>query len=497
MSDDANRGPGKPVGKPAKKLVSTGKSALKLALKSAPKPAPKPATRPVLRDVSAPKPTPISTAWKGMLVKGGKDGTTTLACSANVALIFTHDPAWKDLLQYNEFVGDIVATRPPPWPKDIAPAVQEDEWSDKDVLRSAIWLARRYGLACPTHVVAEGLHVVADRLVMHPVRDWLKGLKWDRKKRIDDFLIRLAGAKDNPYTCAVSSKFLIGAVARIFDPGCQVDSMPVFEGVQGSGKTSLLRILGGKWFMSTAVTPGSLDSYQVLRGMWIVEFGELDSLSRSEVSSIKQYITQTIDRYRPSYARKAANFKRRVVFTGTINPEGDGTYLKDNTGNRRFWPIALGTIDLAGVKKERDQLWAEAVHRYHQNEAWHFTDAALIKAAADEAEDRRQGDTWEEIVGLWLWSSSEKQRAEGVTTREVLMKGLGFEAKAITRGDLMRVSTVLARLNWPSAGKVWLATAAVRVYRPTLRWQEERAKSKDKLHLVPAAAGKAGKTKKP
>ena len=438
-------------------------SAAKPTAKPSPKPAPKP-------QAAAPAAAPN---WRGLLVRNRNGYAPHVS---NVVICFTHDPAWRDLLQYNEFVGDIIATRPPPWPQDMMPAehCKPHDWSHRDTIRAAAWLARTHQVICPTGVVGEGLHAAADRKSIHPVRDWLRSLKWDRKPRIEDFLIRLAGADDTPYVRAVTKNFLVGAVARIMRPGCQLDTMPIFEGEQGIGKTSLLRILGGEWFMSTTINPGDKDSYQILRGVWLVEFGELDSLTRGEVTRIKQYVTQTVDRYRPSYARSAEDFLRQAAFVGTVNPDAGG-YLKDPTGARRFQPLELRakkgkpTIELASIAKEREQLWAEALVCFEAGEKWHITDPVILKAAAEEADDRRQQHPWETIVGLWLAKQSVRSRELGVATHEVLTGALGFEAARMTKTDEMNCATALRLCGWGDSRKVRLGGVITRRYYPNVK----------------------------
>lgn len=413
--------------------------------------------------------------WRRLLVvRRTKEATTIVPCIANVVVFFTYDPEWRDLLRYNEFIGDITTTRPAPWPKDLAPALQRaGDWTANDCIRAGVWLARKYKLVCTTSTIGEALHVVADRKAHHPVREWLKGLKWDRKKRADTFLIRLAGAEDSPYVRAVSKNFLLGAVARIMRPGCQVDTMPIFEGEQGIGKTTLLKILGGEWFMSTTIDPGSLDSYQVLRSKWIVELGELEALSRSEMARTKQYISQTIDRYRPSYGHAAIDFLRQVVFAGTVNPDAGG-YLKDPTGARRFQPIELRAapgkhvIDLTGIAAERDQLWAEAVYRFGKGEAWHFTDASIVREAAEIAEERRQTDPWEGPVAAWLKKLTPARQHLGVTAYDVLRNALDMGAARLDRAAQMRVSTVLRVCGWTDKQRVRHAGILVWIYRRPL-----------------------------
>ena len=215
----------------------------------------------------------------------------------------------------------------------------------------------------------------------------------------------------------------------------------------------MVQILGGEWFLSTNIEIGNKDSYQVLKRKWIIEMGELDSLSRAEVAHVKQFISQSVDTYRSSYARLAKDHPRQSVFAGTVNPEDGIGYLKDNTGARRFWPLAIGVLHeiyLEKLTELRDQLIAEAVYRFKKGEAWHFTDVGVRAAAAVEAEARRQQDPWEGTVGIWLFNNKRTPRAQqaGVTTHEVLSNALDFEPAKVTRTDEMRTASALRMNGW-------------------------------------------------
>ncbi|MDE2022239.1 MAG: hypothetical protein KGI71_05015 [Patescibacteria group bacterium] len=398
--------------------------------------------------------------WSSRLLKN-KQGAY-VACLRNVQLILTHRREWRNVLFYDAFAGDVVTRKVPPWLPDTMPEnAAAGDWTHEDTLRTVAWMTDEYNFAPFPATVAEAVRVVAATATVHPVRDYLNSLKWDRKPRIDDFLVQYAGAPDTVYARAVSKNFLIGAVARILAPGSKVDSMPIFEGNQGIGKSTLLRVLTGEaWFLETSIEIGSKDSYQALRRKWIVELGELDALTRGEVSRVKQFLTTAKDSYRPSYGHKTIDFPRQSVLAGTINPEGGG-YLKDNTGARRFWPIEVSRIDIRGVKAARDQLWAEATFRYRKCEKWHFHDPRTLKAAAEEAEDRRQTDPWEPIIRAWL--ADHKREKGGVTTREIMEHALEIPPERHGRGEQMRTASALRAIGW---GRVSRVDSEERRYHP-------------------------------
>jgi hypothetical protein len=404
--------------------------------------------------------------WKGFLVMA--PGRKLAPCAANVALILTHDVEWEGVLVYDELVGDIVARRIPPWPADMKPAKCEPgDWTGDDTIRAGMWIARNYGFTPTTRTVGEGLRIVAMRTLVHPIRDWVKSLRWDKKKRIDTMFIRLGGAEDTPLNRAISKNFLISCIARVMVPGAKVDTMPILEGEQGLGKSSLLRALvGEQWFIEGSVDIGTKDGYQMLRRKWVGELGELDSLSRAEVSGVKQFLSQRVDTYRPSYGTHAVDFPRQIVFAGTVNPDGGG-YLKDDTGARRFWPIFLTLVDLAGLLEQREQLWAEAYARYMKGEKWYIDDPVLIAAAAESTEERRQADPWEQVVGGWI-AANPSVRRRGVTTVDVLKLALEIPVDRLGRTEESRIGKVLRTCGFGRTARERRGGVRTRIYYPTV-----------------------------
>lgn len=397
------------------------------------------------------------------------------ATVANVIIALSHDEAWKGVLAYSTFVGDIVCLKPPPWRGILSPGADgkkkfdeaEYYWTDRDTTRTAAYLANKYHLIVQDHTVAAGLEVVAEQHKVHPVRDWLGGLKWDKKKRLDDFLVRLAGAEDSKYTRAVTSKWMVGLVARVHDPGCMFRMMLILEGPQDIRKSTALRTLAirDEWFLETSIEMGSKDSYQSLRGKWIIEFGELDSLSRSEVSKVKQYISERTSSYRPSYGRRLVDFRRQCGFAGSTN---DSQYLKDETGATRFHPVTVTkSIDIEGLEKEVEQLWAEAVVRYRAGEEPFLRDEVVKREAAKITEARRQAHPWEEPVLRWLRRLPKARRDGGVTTYEVLVEAICKDLQGMTRGDEMTAASVLRACGWELDKRPWekSSTTRRRVYR--------------------------------
>jgi putative DNA primase/helicase len=422
---------------------------------------------------------PENKNWQGLFLETHKPPIHPIGCSYNAQLIFTHDKGWKNIFAFDTFIGDIVARRPPPWPNDMRPAGfthnpalwKIGDFSENDVRRARNWIAKKYKINMPVSEVQDAIHILADLIEVHPVRAWFDSLEWDGEARLDTWLIDLAGAVDDEpgYVREVGKNFLIGAVARIFAPGCQLDTMPIFEGPQGAGKTSMVKIIGGEWFLSSNIDIGSKDAYQLLKRKWLVEIGELGSLSRAEVDHVKQYVSQSTDTYRASYAKKATDHPRQCAFVGTMNPEEGTGYLKDNTGARRFQPVrvgATGPIKLEEIARLREQLIAEAVTRYKKGEAWHITDPALLRVAAVVAEARRQEDPWEGMVAAHLKTLSRKSKEEGITTLSIIETLFpDLERSRISKVETMKVANALRVAGWVGERET-VEGITQRVFRP-------------------------------
>lgn len=277
-------------------------------------------------------------------------------------------------------------------------------------------------------------------------RDWMATLKWDGTERIESFFVRGMGAQDTPYARAIAKNWFISMVARIFAPGCKVDHMVILEGEQGRGKSSALDLLGGAWYVDCGEPVQNKDFYLTLRGRLIVEISELDAFIRSESTTVKSAVTRRTDVFRPPYGEDAEAFPRRCVFVGTTNED---EYLRDHTGARRFWPLKTGEIDIGYIAAEREQLFAEAVHRFKHGEPWF----GVPEEALAEQELRRQKDEWEHKVRDWL-----KLRNE-VTLLEVAEECLKIEVGRFDMGVKHRLGRAMRAIGWrsyPKNGvKVW------------------------------------------
>lgn len=388
--------------------------------------------------------------WRDALVtRSGKGGEPVLrAVPANVVTIFANDEAWSGVFAFDAFIDSTVTLAPPPWDRDDKPENHiRGEWAEEDTTRAANWLSRRYGIDLKPGPVEQSIAVVAHRRFIHPVRDWLAKLAHDGTPRIDSLFVDYFGAEDSAYSRGVACRFLIGAVARVYKPGAKVDCTPVLEGDQGIGKSTGVRVLAGdEWFFDSPIVMGDKDGYQALRGKWIGELGELHSLSKSDLNRTKAFLTATADHYRPSFGRRARTFQRQCVFIGTTNAR---EYLRDETGNRRFWPITCTRVDVSALMRDREQLWAEARVRFEAGEAWHVNTPEFSKLCEAEQEARFVEDAWESVIREWVMHpANPERRRDGVTTGDVLRDALKMPADRWEKREQDRAAGVLRRIGW-------------------------------------------------
>jgi hypothetical protein len=321
-----------------------------------------------------------------------------LANVANAITALRLSTEWQDQLQYDLFAEKLLNDGEP--------------WGDVDDIRLAEWL-QHAGVNVPPRVAGQAAYTIGFENNFHPVRDYLAGLVWDGTARIDTWLTVYLGMKTKPvaagdeedakraiaeqdYLAAVGSKFLIGCVARIMRPGCKADCALVLEGDQGILKsTAIVSLMPNKlWFTDELADLGTKDAALQLNGRWIVEWSELDNYSRAEVSRVKAYMSRAVDQFRPPYGTHVVSRPRQCCFAGTVNKS---EYLRDETGARRFWPGKCGVIKVDEIKRDRDQLWAEAKVRFDKGERW-WLDPDIEKQARVEQAARRVQDAWEPLI---------------------------------------------------------------------------------------------------
>jgi predicted P-loop ATPase len=260
------------------------------------------------------------------------------------------------------------------------------------------------------------------------------------------------GAGDSPYTKVIGRLFLTAAAVRVFEPGCKMDYVPVLEGPQGAGKSRACRALGGSWF-SDALPDVSREqaASQHLRGRWIVELSELSAMSRSEAEEMKSFISRAVERYRAPYGREEVIEPRTAVFVGTTNRS---SYLRDDTGGRRFWPVRVGAINVDALAADRDQLFAEAVVAYRNGEPWWPSPDFERDHIRGEQEARFEIDAWEAEIEVFVRG---RHRAQ---VSEIAREALGITAARIGTVEQRRIISALSRLGW-TAVRDWMGRAYV------------------------------------
>ena len=376
---------------------------------------------------------PAAGGWKDYLAR--TENGSLIAHMQNVELILGNDERWAGVISFSAFSSKIVKLRTPPYGGGTG------DWGDIDDIRVMKWLAQQYNLRVKASSVIEAVSVVAHDNSFHPVRNYLNKLEWDRVPRLDTWLTTVMGVAQSGYSAKVGKRWMISAVARVMRPGCKADSVMILEGGQGEGKSTAMRILGGDWFMDTPFALGDKDGFQAIRGKWIIELGELDSFNKAESTKAKQFFSASTDTYRESYGRRTNDVPRQCVFVGTTNQD---EYLKDATGNRRYWPVACTKVDLEQLREIRDQLWAEAMFCYEAGEIWWVNrdETAMFSEAQDE---RFVVDEWEGPILTWL---EESQIGETTSGSEVLASALKLDFGHWGKPEQMRVGAIMHRLGW-------------------------------------------------
>jgi hypothetical protein len=392
---------------------------------------------------------------------------------ANAITALRGDAEWKGVIALNEFSLYPATRKATPWGKPAG-----ENWTHTDDIRTSEWLQRR-GILVNPQVAANAVQVIAEENRFHPVKEYLNALKWDEVERIEKWLVTYLGVPETAFIKAIGSRWLISAVARILRPGCQADHTLLLEGPQGIKKSTALRTLAGpEWFTDHISDLDSKDSRLELHGVWIVELAELASIKRSLTEKVKSFLTATSDHFRPPYGRRTIHVPRSNVFAGSVN---DATPFTDETGSRRFWPVRCGAIDVKALARDRDQLWAEALHRYKDNHVWWLDTDELNRLASEEQEARYEPGVWDEVILDWL--ESPRQRDEWnekgncdvpiepfhstlgeVTITDILVHAVGKDIENCTQADRNLVARCLTHAGWKHKRKRVSDGSSLRIY---------------------------------
>jgi predicted P-loop ATPase len=388
----------------------------------------------------------------------------------NAELILEHDPALK-CIKYNELSRAVEVVGSLPWGRP------DKYWRNADDAQLYCWVARRYGTQFPQNKFTAAMDAVVDRRRFNPLIDYLNDLpEWDGVERIETILIDYLGASDNQYVREVTKRTLIGAVRRAYEPGCKFDYVLVLDGKPGIGKSTLLSTLGGEFFSDSLSLTDTRDktAAEKLQGIWIMEIGEMQGTRKADIEAMKSFISCQVDKYRPAYGKTVEHRPRTAILCGTTNSMTG--FLRDTTGNRRFWPVM---VPGGGVKsvwditpQERDQIWAEALSLYACGEQPYLDPEMEKQAQAEQFNaleyDERTGDLIEYLDTLlpedWYDRTPEARidffqnrdslsaeeectlKRTKVCSMEIWRECLGRSKRDWSRSDSYDIASLMARV---------------------------------------------------
>jgi putative DNA primase/helicase len=386
----------------------------------------------------------------------------------NIATIIRHDENLKPIV-YNEFKSILDVIGDLPW-KQVKPG-----WGDADLACAKVYFEKVYGIWSPTKFKDALLAIVSSERTYHPIKEYFTTLKWDGVERVDTLLIDYLGAEDNDFVRAVTRKTLCAAVARVYEPGIKFDSILVLNGPQGIGKSTLFAILGKEWYSDSLSIADMKDksAAEKLQGYWILELGELAGIKKVDVETVKSFITRTDDKFRQSYGVNVESHPRTNIIVGSTNSESG--FLRDITGNRRFWPVRVtgkGKYH-AWELKDVEQVWAEAIEIYKSGEDLFLT-GDVARQAYEAQQQSMESDDREGIVIEYLetllpedWNKMDlyQRRSflsgnefDGVTTTgsikrdkvcimEIWCECFGKERQNLRRTDSYEIEGILNRIG--------------------------------------------------
>ena len=382
--------------------------------------------------------------WRaGLLYKRGE----LALCTANVALVLRNDDRWVDVIAFDEFMQATIKRRPPPYPYGRA-----GEWETEDDSRTAMWLAQHYKLTVSSSLVTEAVETVAREVRFHPVVDYLRSLTWDGTPRNQHWLARYCSVPESDYASAAGVLFLRGMVKRVFAPGCKFDYCLVLEGAEGLRKSTLAFTLGGRWSSDTPLDlRNNREAAAALHGCWVIEFAEMESVTRAEAHLQKSWLSRRFDEYRPVYARRKVKVLRQCVFIGTTN---ETEYIKEGQGARRFWPMEIrGAIDIDGLRSVLPQLLAEAVYEVDAGERCYPTDEEQAELFTPQQMRRVVQESLIDALHDWVLEPDLDEQVARAThggafsLAEAAFRCLKVSYAQLTRDLQTRVGKALAALG--------------------------------------------------
>lgn len=370
------------------------------------------------------------------------DNGSPLPTLHNAMVALRNHPTLSGLLCYDEMarVALVVQQIPGTSQDDTIPRVVRDG----DVISIQEELQRTGLRRIAKATVQDAVHLRAEEGRFHPVHDYLNALVWDGETRVTGWLSRYLGVEGCPYADTIGRLFLVALVSRQFQPGCKADYMLILEGPQGAMKSSACRVIAGQWFSDNLPDLSRGDAVRLsmhLRGKWLIEIAEMSSFNSAEAHTLKEFLTQTEERYTPKYGRNEVSEPRQCLFIGSTN---EGAYLRDATGARRFWPVKVGTIDIEALTTDRDQLLAEAVKLYRDGAPWWPDREFEAEHIAPQQADRYEEDPWRHEIETWI----SREVIYSTTVNDILKNALNVAVQNIGTKEQRRVSAIMSRMKW-------------------------------------------------
>lgn len=315
-------------------------------------------------------------------------------CRENVLYCLTLDPDLKGMVIKNDFVGLLERSRETPWGRP------PDEWDEEDDLMLGEHLLFKHGLAVKSKsTLRDGVMMAARLHKYNPIQDLIRAEKWDGVDRLDHWLADVFEVDQRPYTALIGRCFFMGLVKRAMEPGCKFDYMLILKGEQGLKKSSVWRSIAYPWFTDNAIRIGDKDSQMAQQLAWVVESAELESLNKSESTQIKQHLSAQEDWFRPPYGSQMVKAPRHSVHVGTTNAD---SFLRDATGDRRFWPLEVFVVNLERLESLRAQLLAEALVRVQRGERYWPDKEEERTLIFPEQEPFKKGDAWDAYLDEYV-----------------------------------------------------------------------------------------------
>lgn len=400
------------------------------------------------------------------------------ASNKNIVTILENDINLKGKIAYNLFSNRTMVKGDLPW-RSVSDKVRGDIWQDSDDANLRVYIDITYGIVAP-YKINDGLAIIEKKNKYHPIIDYLNSNTWDKVSRVDTLMIDYLGAEGCDYTRNVTRKMLVAAVSRVFNPGIKFDYMLVLVGRQGIGKSYIINLLGREWYSDSLNTVYGKEAYEQLQNAWIIEMAELSATKKADAEAIKHFISKTEDSYRQAYGKRVDTFKRQCVFFGTTN---ENEFLKDRTGNRRYWPLMVGVNkplknlfkDLN--KNEINQIWAEALYFYKCGEKL-ILEGEVEREATLKQEQHLESNSKEgmirEFLNMKLPKSWDKMdvferriyigegnglREEGciirdkVCSAEIWVELFGGDMKMFYKGNAREINDILRKIDGWSALK--------------------------------------------